>query len=48
MTDAEAETPILWPPDAKSQFIGRNPDTEKDRRQEEKGMPEDQMVGWHH
>ena len=47
-TDAEAETPILWPPDAKSQFIGRNPDTEKDRRQEEKGMPEDQMVGWHH
>ena len=44
-TDAEAETPILWPPDAKSQFIGKNPDTVKDRRQEEKGMPEDQMVG---
>ena len=47
-TDAEAETPILWPPDVKSQFIGKNPDTGKDRRQEEKGMPEDQMVGWHH
>ena len=44
-TDAEAETPILWPPDAKSQFIGKNPDTGKDRRQEEKGMPEDKMVG---
>ena len=48
MTDAEAEAPILWPPDAKSQFIGKDPDAEKDWRQEEKGMTEDEMVGWHH
>ena len=45
-TDAEA--PILWPPDAKSRFIGKAPDAGKDRRQEEKGMTEDEMVGWHH
>ena len=44
----EAETPILWPPDAKRQFIRKDPDTGKDWRQEEKGMPEDEMVGWHH
>ena len=45
-TDAEAETPILWP-DAKNQLIGKDPDAGKDRRQE-KGMTEDDMVGWHH
>ena len=45
-TDAEA--PILWPPDAKSWLIGRDPDAEKDCEQEEKGMTEDEMVGWHH
>ena len=47
-TDAEAETPILWPPDVKSWLIGKAPDAGKDRRQEEKGMTEDEMVGWHH
>ena len=47
-TDAEAEAPILWPPDAKSQIIGKDPDTGKDWRQEEKRMTEDEMVGWHH
>ena len=46
-TDVEAETPILWPPDAKSWLIGKDPDAEKDWRQE-KGMTEDEMVGWHH
>ena len=40
--------PILWPPDAKSQLTGKDPDAGKDRRQEEKGMTEDKMVGWHH
>ena len=45
--DAEAEAPILWPPVAKSQLIGKDPDAEKDRRQE-KGTTEDEMVGWHH
>ena len=47
-TDAEAETPILWPPDAKSWLTGKDPDAGKDGRQEEKGMIEDEMVGWHH
>ena len=47
-TDTEAEAPILWPPDAKSQLIGKEPDAGKDWRQEEKGMTEDEMVGWHH
>ena len=47
-TDAEAETPILWPPDVKSWFIGKYPDAGKDRGQEEKGTTEDEMVGWHH
>ena len=47
-TDAEAETPILPPPDVKSLLIGKDPDGGKDRRQEEKGMTEDEMVGWHH
>ena len=46
-TDAEAETPILWPPDAKNQLILKDPDAGKDWRQK-KGMPEDEMVGWHH
>ena len=47
-TDAEAETPILWPPDAKSWLIRKDPDAGKDWRQGEKGMTEDEMVGWHH
>ena len=47
-TDAEAETPILWPPDAKSWLIGKDPDAGKDWRQEEKGMTEDEIVGWHY
>ena len=47
-TDAEAETPILWPPDAKKWLIGKDPDAGKDRRQEEKGMTKDEMVRWHH
>ena len=47
-TDAEAETPILWPFYAKSQLIGKDPDAGKDWRQEEKGMTEDETVGWHH
>ena len=42
------ETPIPWPPDAKNWFIGKDPDAGKDWRQEEKGMTEDEMVGWHH
>ena len=46
--DAEAETPILWPPDAKNWLTGKDPDPKKDWRQEEKGMTEDEMVGWHH
>ena len=47
-TDAEAETTILWPPDAKNWLIGKDPDAGKDWRQEEKGTSEDEMVGWHH
>jgi len=47
-TDTEAEAPILWPPDAKRQIIGKDPDAGKDWRQEEKGMTEGEMVGWHH
>ena len=47
-TDIEAETPILWPPDAKSSLIVKDPDAGKDWGQEEKGMTEDEMVGWHH
>ena len=47
-TDAEAQAPILWPPDAKSQLIRKDPDAGKDWGQEEKGMTEDKMVGWHH
>ena len=47
-TDAEAETPIFWPPDMKIWVIWKDPDAGKDWRQEEKGMPEDEMAGWHH
>ena len=47
-TDAEAETSILWPPDAKNWLIWKDPNAGKDWRQEEKGMTEDEMVGWHH
>ena len=47
-TDVEAETPIFWPPDAKSWLIGKDPDAGKDWGQEEKGMTEDEMFGWHH
>ena len=46
-TTAEAEAPILWPPDAKSWLIGKDPDAGKDWGQE-KGMTEDEMTGWHH
>ena len=46
--DAKAEALILWPPDAKSWLIGKDPDAVKDWRQEEKQMTEDEMVGWHH
>jgi len=46
--DAEAEAPILWPPDAKSQLIGKDRDAGKDWGQEEKGATEDDMVGWYH
>ena len=46
-TDAEAETPILWPLDAKSCLIGKDPDSGRDWGQEEKGMTEDEMAGWH-
>ena len=47
-TDAEDEAPILWPPDVKTWLFGKDPDAGKDWRQEEKGMTEDEMVGWHH
>ena len=47
-TDAEAEAPILWPPNAKNWLIVKDPDAGKDWGQEEKGMTEDEMVGWHH
>ena len=47
-TDAEAKSPILWPPDAKNQLKGKDPDSGKGWGQEEKGMTEDEMVGWHH
>ena len=47
-TDVEAETPILWPPGAKSWLIGKDPDAGKDWRWKEKGMTEDKMVGWHY
>ena len=47
-TDAEAEAPMLWPHDAKNCLTGKDPGAGKDRRQEEKGVTEDEMVGWHH
>ena len=47
-TDAEAETPILWPPDAKNWLFWKDSDAGKDWRWEEKGMTEDKIVGWHH
>ena len=46
--DAEADTPVLWPPHAKSWLIGKDPDAGRDCGQEEKGMTEDEMAGWHH
>ena len=47
-TDAEAETPVLWPPHAKSWLIGKDPDAGRNWGQEEKGTTEDEMAGWHH
>ena len=47
-TEAEAETPILWPPDTKNQLIGKDPDAGTDWQREEKGMIEDEMARWHH
>ena len=47
-TDAEAEAPILWQSDVKNWLIGKDPNAEKDWREKEKGMTEDEMVGWHH
>ena len=47
-TDAEAEAPILWPPDGKNWLIRKDPDSGKDWRQEEKWAAGDEMVGWHH
>ena len=46
--DAEAEIPVLWPPRAKSLFIGKDSDAGRDWGQEEKGTTEDEMAGWHH
>ena len=47
-TGVEDETPVIWPPDTKSWLIWKEPDAGKDLGQEEKGMTEDEMVGWHH
>ena len=47
-TYAEAETPVLWPPDVKNWVTGKDPDAGKDWRQEKKGMTANEMVGWHH
>ena len=47
-SDVEAETPILWPPDVKSLLVWKDPDAGKDWKREEKGMTDDEMVGWHH
>ena len=46
--DVKAETPVLWPPHAKSWLIGKDSDAGRDLGQEEKGMIEDEMAGWHH
>ena len=47
-TDAEAEAPVLWPPDGKNQLLRNDTDVGKDRRQEKKGMMKDKMIEWHH
>ena len=47
-TDAEAETPIFWPLHTKSRLIGKDPDAGRNWGQEEKGMTEDEVAGWHH
>ena len=47
-TDAKAETPVFWPPPAKSCLTGKDPDAGRDCGQEEEGMTEDEMAGWHH
>ena len=47
-TDIEAETPVFWPPDVKGGLIGKDSDAGRDWGQEEKGMTEDEMAGWHH
>ena len=47
-TDAEAAASVLWPPDVKNCLVGKDPDSGKDWRREEKGLTEDEMVGWHH
>ena len=47
-TDVEAETPVFWPPDAKSWLIGKDSDAGRDWGQEEKGTTQDEMAGWHH
>ena len=47
-TDAEVETPIIWPPDARNWLTGKDPDAGKDWRQEDMGMTDDEMVGWQH
>ena len=47
-TDADAETPLLWPPDSKNRLIGKDSEAGKDRRQKEKETSEDEIVGWHH
>ena len=47
-TDAKAETPLLWPPDAKSWLIGKDSDAGRDWGQEEEGTTKDEMAGWHH
>ena len=47
-TDFEAETPVLWPPNAKSCLIGKDSDAGRDWGQEEKGTTKDEMAGWHH
>ena len=47
-TDADAEAPVLWPPDLKSQLTEKDPDAGKDGKQGKKGVTEDEMVGWHH
>ena len=48
MTDARGEAPVFWSPDVNSGLIGKDPDAGKDWGQEEKGVTEDEMAGWHH